>query len=107
MKMKFTEEVGEGIFFTSRVFDTFMIVSHKLSFVGFGNREGTLWEERDDLPGTGVLMKIKKDSPTQLINILTNTQIQIKTRVSIKLLFRLSLWNMKENFYYQDLRQNV
>ena len=72
-KGKFTSDPenhsGEGIFFTSRVFDTFVIVSHKLSFVGFGNREGTLWEDRDDLPGTGVLMKIKKDSPTQLITI--------------------------------------
>ena len=43
-KGKFTSDPenhsGEGIFFTSRVFDVFLIFSHKLSFVGFGNKEG-------------------------------------------------------------------
>ena len=72
-KGKFTSDPenhsGEGIFFTSRVFDAFKITSHKLSFFGFGNRDGIIWEEKDDLPGTGVFMSIKKDSQIQLTNI--------------------------------------
>ncbi len=43
-KGKFTSDPenhsGEGIFFTSRVFDTFLIFSHQLRFVGFGNKDG-------------------------------------------------------------------
>ena len=72
-KGKFTSDPenhsGEGIFFTSRVFDVFMIISHKLSFVGLGNRDGIIWEEKENFPGTSVLMKIKKDSPIRLIDI--------------------------------------
>ncbi len=72
-KGKFTSDPenhsGEGIFFTSRVFDFFKIISHKLSFFGFGNDDGIIWEEKDDRPGTGVSMIIKKDSPTKLIDI--------------------------------------
>ncbi|MBU8911105.1 MAG: DUF4325 domain-containing protein [Desulfobacterales bacterium] len=72
-KGKFTSDPenhsGEGIFFTSRVFDAFMIKSHKLTFFGLGNKDGIIWEEKDDFPGTGVLMKIKKNSPIRLINI--------------------------------------
>ncbi len=72
-KGKFTSDPenhsGEGIFFTSRVFDEFKIISHKLSFHGFGNRDGIMWEETKDIPGTGVLMRIKRDSPIQLKKI--------------------------------------
>jgi len=72
-KGKFTSDPenhsGEGIFFTSRIFDTFIIISHKLTFAGFGNKDGTIWEEKKDTPGTGVLMKIKKDSQVQLRDI--------------------------------------
>lgn len=72
-KGKFTSDPenhsGEGIFFTSRVFDKFVIVSHKLLFYGTGNKDGVLWEEKKDIHGTGVLMRIKKDSPTKLVNI--------------------------------------
>lgn len=72
-KGKFTSDPenhsGEGIFFTSRVFDRFFIFSHKLSFAGFGNDEGVMLEEKDDCPGTTVCMEIKKNSPTLLKNI--------------------------------------
>jgi len=43
----------------------------------------------------------------EILSFLMNMPILIKTRVSIKLLSRLSLWNMKVSPYYQDLRQNV
>jgi anti-sigma regulatory factor (Ser/Thr protein kinase) len=72
-KGKFTSDPenhsGEGIFFTSRVFDSFLIFSHKLIFAGFGNEEGFLFDEKSDLPGTTVNMEIKKDSPTLLKDI--------------------------------------
>jgi len=72
-KGKFTSDPenhsGEGIFFTSRVFDKFMITSRKLTYYGTGNEDGIIWEEEQDLFGTFVHMRIKKDSPTQLINI--------------------------------------
>ncbi|MDX2441805.1 MAG: DUF4325 domain-containing protein [Desulfobacterales bacterium] len=72
-KGKFTSDPenhsGEGIFFTSRIFDTFIIASHKLVFFGFGNEDGAIWEEREDFSGTGVVMKIKKVAQTQLTNI--------------------------------------
>lgn len=72
-KGKFTSDPenhsGEGIFFSSRVFDSFFIFSHQLSFVGFGNKDGYLFDERDDLPGTTVYMEIKKDSAISLKEI--------------------------------------
>ncbi|MCK5313057.1 MAG: hypothetical protein KAJ62_13155, partial [Desulfobacteraceae bacterium] len=75
-KGKFTSDPenhsGEGIFFTSRVFDQFMIFSHKLSFVGLGNQEGTLWEDDLDVNGTGVIMKIRRDSSMRLSDIFND-----------------------------------
>ncbi|MBU1194660.1 MAG: DUF4325 domain-containing protein [Proteobacteria bacterium] len=72
-KGKYTSDpenhTGEGIFFTSRIFDYFNISSHKLSYSGMGNRDGFLYEYLDDLDGTGVSMKIKKGSQTNLTNI--------------------------------------
>jgi len=72
-KGKFTSDPenhsGEGIFFTSRVFYDFMIVSHNLTYYGTGNKDGMIWEEKEDYNGTLVALKIKKDSPIQLENI--------------------------------------
>ena len=72
-KGKFTSDPenhsGEGIFFTSRIFNDFMIVSHNLTYFGTGNEDGMIWEEKNDYNGTTVLLKIKKDSSTQLEDI--------------------------------------
>ena len=72
-KGKFTSDPdnhsGEGVFFTSKVFDKFMITSRKLTYYGTENEDGIIWDEKEDLLGTFVYMKIKKDSTTQLINI--------------------------------------
>ncbi|MCP3873702.1 MAG: DUF4325 domain-containing protein [Desulfobacteraceae bacterium] len=72
-KGKFTSDPenhsGEGIFFTSRVFDTFVIISHRLNFVGSGNVDGVIWEGQRDIDGTGVLMRINKTSSAQLKDI--------------------------------------
>ncbi len=72
-KGKFTSDPenhsGEGIFFTSRAFDKFMIASHKLTYYGAGNQEGALLEERNDLEGTWVYLSLNKNSQTQLMDI--------------------------------------
>lgn len=72
-KGKFTSDPenhsGEGIFFTSRVFDIFVIISHRLNFIGSGNVDGVIWEGKTDIDGTGVLMRINKTSSTQLKDI--------------------------------------
>lgn len=53
---------GEGIFFTSRVFDLFIILSGSLSLVH--KREGADWliDDTKPLPGTFVVMKIRPTS---------------------------------------------
>lgn len=63
-KGKFTSDPenhsGEGIFFTSRSFDNFGIRSHKLNYYGTGNKNGMIWEIREDFNGTFVKLEIKK-----------------------------------------------
>jgi len=66
-KGKFTSDpdnhTGEGIFFTSRIFDNFFIVSHLLTYIGMGNKDGWIFEDVEgDIPGTVVAMKINKKS---------------------------------------------
>lgn len=53
---------GEGIFFTSRAFDSFVILSGSLSLVH--GREGADWlvDDAKPLPGTHVSMKIQPES---------------------------------------------
>ncbi|WP_300456604.1 STAS-like domain-containing protein [Desulfobacula sp.] len=74
-KGKFTSDpdnhTGEGIFFSSRMFDHFHILSHKLSYFGQGNEDGWLFEDPDDvdIDGTVVLMKIRKDSEIKMNEI--------------------------------------
>ncbi|MCD4741111.1 MAG: DUF4325 domain-containing protein [Desulfobacteraceae bacterium] len=95
-KGKFTSDPenhsGEGIFFTSRVFNWFLIVSHKLTFEGLGHQEGTLWEDISDLDGTGVVMKIRKDSTIRLSDIFNEYANPDKdpsfhkTRIPVKLM---------------------
>lgn len=55
---------GEGIFFTSRMFDTFVIESDRLSFCRF--IEGDEWlfdvKQVDSIKGTNVMMRLRPDS---------------------------------------------
>jgi anti-sigma regulatory factor (Ser/Thr protein kinase) len=74
VKGKFTSEPeahsGEGIFFTSRIFDSFSISSGRLSF--FGGRDGDrICEEPggDVLNGTTVRMAIQKDSHLEIADV--------------------------------------
>ena len=95
-KGKFTSDPdnhsGEGIFFTSRVFDSFFILSHELTFAGFGNKDGTMLERTGDIPGTIVCMTIDKRSPRLLKEIFDEFADPDKdpsfhkTRIPVKLM---------------------
>lgn len=73
-KGKFTSDpdnhTGEGIFFTSRIFDSFCIMSHLLTYVGMGNKDGWMFEELEgEISGTVVAMRINKKSTTTIDKI--------------------------------------
>ena len=55
-----TKHTGEGIFFTSRMFDKFMIASGELDFCRFNKKDDWLFqvEKRKEIPGTLVWMEI-------------------------------------------------
>jgi anti-sigma regulatory factor (Ser/Thr protein kinase) len=53
---------GEGIFFTSRMFDTFSILSGNLLFTYRPDDSDWLLEDKDPIEGTGVWMEIAPDS---------------------------------------------
>ena len=59
---------GEGIFFTSRVFDEFAIVANKYQFLHHNRLEGDWLIEDEKLAGNGTMvkMKIAVDSPRTL-----------------------------------------
>lgn len=65
-KGKFTTDPdnhsGEGIFFSSKVFDCFYIRSGRLHFAHDSDEADVLLESNGDAPGTTVLMKLANDS---------------------------------------------
>jgi anti-sigma regulatory factor (Ser/Thr protein kinase) len=60
-----SKHTGEGIYFTSRMFDTFYIFSGSLSF-GSDTEGDLLLEEKEDFEGTRVMMKISLDSDRRM-----------------------------------------
>jgi anti-sigma regulatory factor (Ser/Thr protein kinase) len=62
---------GEGIFFTSRAFDRFELASRGLVFIKDNLHDDWLIDTREGekVPGTQVLLKIRKDAPNQLTDI--------------------------------------
>ncbi len=73
-KGKFTSDpdnhTGEGIFFTSRMFDSFCIMSHLLTYIGTGNKDGWIFEDIErDISGTVVAMNINKNNLTTIDKI--------------------------------------
>jgi anti-sigma regulatory factor (Ser/Thr protein kinase)/biotin operon repressor len=73
-KGKFTTDprrhTGEGVFFTSRVFDRFTIVSHALRFVHLLRRDAWLTEDvARPFKGTTVLMELMLPSSRTLQNV--------------------------------------
>jgi anti-sigma regulatory factor (Ser/Thr protein kinase) len=63
------KHTGEGIFFTSRAFDHFSLVSSGLFFWHRTDHDDWLVEDRSFVGGTGVKMRICTHSPTQLKDV--------------------------------------
>ncbi|GHV63165.1 histidine kinase [Spirochaetia bacterium] len=73
-KGKFTsnpaKHSGEGIFFSSRIFDEFAIFSGNLTFWGHENEDRLLEDLRGNgFSGTGVGMRIRKNSSLQIADV--------------------------------------
>ncbi len=73
-KGKFTTDParhsGEGIFFTSRSFDSFTILSHNLYFSHESSeRDDWLIDADLDIPGTSVILKLDNDCPRTMTSI--------------------------------------
>ena len=73
-KGKFTSDpenhTGEGIFFTSRMFDSFVIISRELRFLGNTDSGDWLFEDCNfDSSGTVVFMEISKTSKLDMVKI--------------------------------------
>ena len=79
---------GEGIFFTSRMFDLFVILSGKLSFV-YGDDLEVLSEQEEDYKGTSVVMKVSTNSERTTNSVFSRFTSQElgfnKTIVPVKL----------------------
>jgi anti-sigma regulatory factor (Ser/Thr protein kinase)/predicted transcriptional regulator len=94
-KGKFTtasdKHTGEGIFFTSRIFDKFFIFSQTLTFAGGRRKIDFLWDD-DDMPmkGTVVSMEINKNSDVQIKDVFDQFSVKdscnfSKTHIPVKL----------------------
>lgn len=72
-KGKFTSDpnnhTGEGIFFTSKIFNKFGILSQNLTFVGNQNHEVLFQDVGEDIEGTTVIMMIKKQSDISISGV--------------------------------------
>ncbi len=72
-KGKFTTDPanhsGEGIFFTSRAFDSFVIMSRTLNFSHMAEQGDWLIDGDRDIPGTRVLLKLDNDSQRTLNSV--------------------------------------
>lgn len=85
---------GEGIFFTSRMFDKFSIFSDSLYFARLNTKDDWLieLEERDKIQGTRVTMHIRQDATqtdTEILNSYKREQDEYgftRTNVALQLL---------------------
>lgn len=72
-KGKFTSDpnnhTGEGIFFTSKIFNRFMIISENLSFIGNQNHEFLFQDLGEDIKGTTVMMMMMKQSNISISDV--------------------------------------
>jgi anti-sigma regulatory factor (Ser/Thr protein kinase) len=66
---------GEGVFFTSRSFDYFSILSRHLAFISHGAGSDWLMEDKDfDIKGTGVTMQIEWESDRRIEDVFAKCQ---------------------------------
>jgi anti-sigma regulatory factor (Ser/Thr protein kinase) len=72
-KGKFTTDsknhTGQGIFFTSRMFDSFVIISHELSYIRTRTENDWLIETRKDSHTSGTAIQMTLDKHTKLKTI--------------------------------------
>ena len=72
-KGKFTSDpenhTGEGIFFTSKIFNLFLILSRNLKFVGPGKSDWLFQNLGKDIAGTAVVMRIDKQADISIADI--------------------------------------
>ncbi len=79
-KGKFTTDrdrhTGEGIFFTSRAFDNFQIISRGMSYLRINLDEDWFVEtmKGENVPGTGLVMKIALDSARKMQEVYAQYQ---------------------------------
>ncbi|MCD6586156.1 MAG: DUF4325 domain-containing protein [Desulfobacteraceae bacterium] len=95
-KGKFTSDpenhTGEGIFFTSKVFDVFLIASQNLKFFGIDTEDWLFEDHGKEIDGTFVAMRISKKSNKLISNIFDeysnpdNEPGFFKTIVPVKLM---------------------
>lgn len=81
---------GEGIFFSSKMFDHFFIQSGRLAFVHDGETPDVLLENDGDQPGTTVVMRLVNDSKRTTKEVFDRFALQeefsfAKTIVPVKL----------------------
>lgn len=98
---------GEGIFFTSRMFDRFMLASDKLTFCRF--HEGDEWlfdvkEEQSAGPGTHVSMIVHLDSEQTPKAVFDRFTAEFDDFDLAKRTYRSNSQNMKAIIWYHDPR---
>ena len=116
-KGKFTsnpkEHSGEGIFFSCRACDLFLIHSGSLTYsLDRASDIGKFIETDKDLEdnnfsGTLVLMAMNNNSSNSLKKFLMNIFQVTKIKLLVKLLFLLNYFAIKMKALFQDLRQNA
>lgn len=85
---------GEGIFFTSRMFDQFMIISEDVAFIGVDNIDVLFPDRENCVEGTLVVMTISKNSNNNIKEVFDRFTPDLntgefgfqKTIVAVKLL---------------------
>jgi len=96
-KGKFTSDPekhgGEGIYFTSRMFDYYAILSGKLSFSGHEKDDWIFdYPNRDNIKGTSVFMEIKRRSERRMESVFSQFTIETedygfkKTKIPLRLM---------------------
>lgn len=116
-KGKFTsnpkEHSGEGIFFSCRACDLFLIHSGSLTYsLDRASDIGKFIETDKDLEdnnfsGTLVLMAMNNNSSNSLKKFLMNIFQVTKIKLFVKLLFLLNYFAIKMKVLFQDLWQNA
>ena len=85
-----SKHTGEGIYFTSRMFDKFLIVSGSLAFGSYAEGDMLLEQNKDNINGTGVLMEISLESDRMMEEVFDEFTIAeeggfTKTQLAVKL----------------------